>query len=62
MTAGSDIHKTDLIMGGVAFSHRLTSIQDYIETIKSREGYVLTDGVVWYDSRGTVIAPVEDEE
>ncbi|MBQ8814280.1 MAG: histidinol-phosphatase [Lachnospiraceae bacterium] len=62
MTAGSDIHRTDLLMGGVAFSHRLTSIQDYIETIKSREGYVLTDGVVWYDTRGNVIAPVETEE
>ena len=62
MTAGSDIHVTNMLMGGVAFDHRLTSIQDYIETVKSGEGYVLTDGVVWYDSQGNVIAPAETEE
>ena len=60
MTAGSDIHKTDLLMGGVAFDHRLTSIQDYMESIKSKKGYVLTDGVLWYDARGKVLGSVEE--
>lgn len=59
MTAGSDIHITKMIMGGVAFSHRLTSIKDYIKTIKSCEGYVLTDGNVWYDSKGKILGSVE---
>lgn len=60
MTAGSDIHTTKLFGGGVAFKRRLTSIQDYMEQIRSGSGYVLTDGENWYDSRGNRFASVEE--
>lgn len=46
-TAGSDIHSTRLFMGGMYFQERLTSIRDYINTIKNIEtnnSYILTDG------------------
>lgn len=56
VTAGSDIHNPNLIGGGVAFKKRLASIQDYIEQIRKREGYVLTDGAKWYDVQGRLIS------
>lgn len=56
-TAGSDMHNTNLLGGGVAFKSRLTSAQDFIRRIKSKEGYVLTDGENWYDPMGNRIAP-----
>lgn len=59
ITAGSDIHKTSMLGGGVAFERRLSSVFDYAERIRSRKGYVITDGIVWYDARGNRICPVE---
>lgn len=44
LSAGSDIHTTNLFGGGVAFKRRLTSIQDFCKAIKSGEDYVLTNG------------------
>lgn len=44
LSAGSDIHTTNLFGGGVAFKRRLTSIQDFCNAIKSGEDYVLTNG------------------
>lgn len=52
VTAGSDMHSTELLGGGVAFRTRLQSIGDYIERIKSGQDYVLTDGEKWYDCHG----------
>lgn len=54
MTAGSDMHKTNLLGGGVAFSRKLTSIQDFIQVILSEEEYLLTDGDRWYCRDGSV--------
>ncbi len=52
MTAGSDIHFTDLLGGGVAFKRKLTSGADYVKAILSGEDYVLTNGEYWYDKEG----------
>lgn len=37
-TGGSDIHSTNLLYGGMAFSRKLTDVQDYIKAVLSREG------------------------
>ncbi|MBP5194623.1 MAG: histidinol-phosphatase [Lachnospiraceae bacterium] len=52
LTAGSDIHSTDLFDGGVAFKRRLTSGRDYCDAILGGEDYVLTNGVQWFDKKG----------
>ncbi len=44
MTAGSDIHRTALLYGGMAFSHPWNGIQDYIRAVTGREDYLLLDG------------------
>jgi len=41
VTGGSDIHSTDLLGGGMAFSRKLESISDYIQAVKHSEGKVL---------------------
>ncbi|MCM1261828.1 MAG: PHP domain-containing protein [Butyrivibrio sp.] len=55
MTAGSDIHSTELFGAGVAFKRRLESAKDYINAVLSGEDYVLTDGERWYDKEGKII-------
>lgn len=55
ITAGSDIHTTDLFGGGVAFRRRLTSAKDYVQAVLGGEDYVLTNGEVWYDKFGNII-------
>ncbi len=40
-TSGSDIHHVDLYGGGMAFSHKLNSISDFITAVKNREGILL---------------------
>lgn len=55
MSAGSDIHGTNLFGGGVAFRRRLSSAKDYVHAILTGEDYVLTDGAKWYDRCGNVI-------
>lgn len=52
MTAGSDIHSTNMFGGGVAFKRRLASIQDFCQAIRSGEDYVLTNGDTVYDKYG----------
>lgn len=52
MSAGSDIHTTDLFHGGVAFKRRMTSIQDFCEAIRSGEDYILTNGDYVFDKFG----------
>lgn len=56
LTAGSDIHTTRLLGGGVAFKRRLASAADYIGAILSGEDYVLTDGANWYNKEGKTIS------
>lgn len=55
VTAGSDIHGTNLFGGGIAFRRRITSVQDYAQAIIHGEDYVLTNGEVWFDRFGNTI-------
>lgn len=44
-TSGSDIHNTNFIGGGMAFTHRLESSADYVKAILNREDHIfLVDG------------------
>ena len=52
MTAGSDVHSTNLFGGGVAFRRRLTSLEDYCNAIRSDEDRVLTNGDAVFDRYG----------
>lgn len=54
MTAGSDMHWTDLFGGGVLFKKRIHSIKEYIDLIKQGD-YMLTNGETIYDSKGNVV-------
>jgi hypothetical protein len=54
MTAGSDIHSTKLLGGGMAFRRRLESVQDFIAAVKNGEDYVLTNGDEWFTKDGEV--------
>lgn len=56
LSAGSDIHSTNLFGGGMAFRRKLRSAADYVQAVLGGEDYVLTDGKVWYDKSGRVIS------
>ena len=47
-TAGSDIHSTDLLGGGMIFTHRLKDIKDFVKSVKTKENVILTDGETKY--------------
>jgi hypothetical protein len=55
MTAGSDIHTTDMLGGGVAFKRKLSSIQDYCNAIRQGEDYVLTNGEKVWSKNGIIL-------
>lgn len=44
VTAGSDMHHTALFGGGMAFSHPLHTIRDYMDAVLKSETYLLTNG------------------
>ena len=52
LTAGSDIHATQLLCGGMAFKRKLHSIEDFCYAILSGEDYLLTNGDVWFNKKG----------
>lgn len=52
MTAGSDIHSTNLFGGGVAFRRRLTSVEDFCRAIRADEDRLLTNGDEFFDKNG----------
>lgn len=54
MTAGSDIHFKELLGGGIAFSQKIYSGQDYYRQLQSGD-YVLTNGENWFDPKGNLI-------
>lgn len=62
ITAGSDIHNTNLFGGGVAFKRRLASISDYCQAILGDEDYVLTNGDAVFDKRGNLLYMLPDSE
>lgn len=56
MSAGSDVHRTLMLGGGIAFQMPLVSGRDYAERIRGRkEDYVLTNGDQWFDRFGNRI-------
>lgn len=55
MSAGSDIHSTNLFGGGMAFRRKLRSGADYAQAVLGGEDYVMTDGKMWYDKKGNLI-------
>lgn len=44
MTAGSDVHRTELLYGGMAYKEPLTGIDDYIRAVKERRDCLLLNG------------------
>ncbi|MBQ7678932.1 MAG: PHP domain-containing protein [Butyrivibrio sp.] len=44
VTAGSDIHRTTLSLGGMAFQHKLNDAGDYIRAVMNREPCLLLCG------------------
>lgn len=56
LTAGSDIHRTDLLGGGMAFRRRLSSIHDFIGAVLGGEDYLLTNGEEWFTKEGIEIS------
>lgn len=52
LTAGSDIHFTNLYHGGIAFSRKLESGKDYARALLSGEDYLLTNGDQWFNRFG----------
>lgn len=55
MTAGSDIHTTRLLGGGMAFRRPIKDMADFVQALKEGEDYILTDGIKKYDKQGQVL-------
>lgn len=55
MTAGSDIHCTDLLGGGVLLKRRVHSIKEFCDVLLKGE-YILTNGDTIYDRFGNPLA------
>lgn len=55
MTAGSDVHTTQMLGGGMLTKEKLTSPTDFIKLVQSDEMYLLTDGDRIYDRYANLI-------
>ena len=55
MTAGSDVHTTSILGGGMAFKRKLASIEDFCKAVLGGEDYLLTDGDKWFNKMGEAI-------
>lgn len=55
MTAGSDMHTTNLYGGGVAFRRRIRSAADFCQAIREDEDRLLTNGDFLFDQFGNRI-------
>lgn len=55
-TAGSDQHSVSAFGGGMLFKKPLESVRDYIETVKGRGDYILTNGRQYFDREGKLLA------
>ena len=44
MTAGSDVHTVDLIGGGMAFDHKLESVEDFMQSVLKGDNFLLPYG------------------
>jgi len=50
ITAGSDMHVTDLLGGGMAFHEKITSISDFVSALYEKKKCMLTDGFRLYNN------------
>lgn len=55
MTAGSDIHTTNMFGGGIALKRRLSSVSDFCQAVLGGEDYVLTNGDAVFDKSGNLM-------
>ncbi len=55
MTAGSDIHSTNLFGGGMAFREKLRDGKELCDAILGNGDYLLTNGDAWFDRQGNPI-------
>ena len=55
MTAGSDVHTTAMLGGGMAFRRRLKDMEDFIRAVKTGEDYILTNGDNCYTRYGELL-------
>lgn len=55
VTAGSDIHSTQLLGGGMAFKRRLQDGQDFVRAVRNGEAYLLFNGDEWFDKNGIAL-------
>jgi len=53
ITGGSDIHSTDLRWGGMAFTKKLDSVQDYMKAVLNREGQPIDYFTIRREKDGT---------
>ena len=56
ITAGSDVHTTNLFHGGMAFRRRLAGPWDFIRAVRYEEDCLYSDGVFWYGADGKRVA------
>ena len=54
-TAGSDLHDTSVLGGGMLFQRKLDSIQDFVKAFRQKESYLLTDGERIYGADGHML-------
>lgn len=60
MSAGSDVHTTLFLGGGIMTKEKLNNVKDYIDLLLSDEMYLLTNGDTIYDRFGNVVAKNQD--
>ncbi len=59
MTAGSDVHSTNIFGGGILTSGKLDSYKDFTDLIMSEEMYLMTDGDCIFDRYGNLLLEYE---
>ncbi len=60
MTAGSDIHTSNLFGGGVAFREPITCVADYCRAIRTDADRLLTNGEQVFDRNGVLLPGTAD--
>lgn len=55
MTAGSDVHRKTMLMGGVLTRTPLKSEKDFVDLVLGKGDYILSDGERCYDRHGNPI-------
>ncbi len=59
VTAGSDVHTTFVLNGGVSFKEKKTSAEDVVRAILAGEDYIVCDGNNYLDKKGRGLEKIE---